>query len=90
MRCCKEPIAKEANHEDDATGRFRTAPAHPCAHGTCASLHIGSRFKYQALPGEKTLAACMAYVDLNLTVQGWQTHLKHPSTPQSDNVSNKH
>ncbi len=40
-------------------------PSHPCAHGTCASLHIGSRFKSQALPDEKALAACMAYVDLN-------------------------
>ncbi len=28
------------------------------AHGTCASLHIGSRFKSQALLDEKALAAC--------------------------------
>ena len=49
----------------EATGRFWAAPAHPCAHGTCASLHIGSRFKSQALLDEKALAACMAYVDLN-------------------------
>ena len=65
MRCTNEPIAREANHEDEATGRFWAAPAHPCAHGTCASLHIGGRFKSQALLDEKALAACMAYVDLN-------------------------
>ena len=59
-----EPIAREANHEDDATGRFWAAPVHPCAHGTCASLHIGGRFKSQALLDEKALAACMAYVVL--------------------------
>jgi len=65
MRCTIEPVAREANHEDEATGRFWAAPAHPCAHGTCASLHIGGRFKSQALLDEKALAACMAYVDLN-------------------------
>ncbi len=65
MRCTNEPVTREANHEDKATGRFWAAPAHPCAHGTCASLHIGSRFKSQALLDEKALAACMAYVDLN-------------------------
>ncbi len=65
MRCTNEPVAREANHEDKATGRFWAAPAHPCAHGACASLHIGGRFKSQALLDEKALAACMAYVDLN-------------------------
>ena len=65
MRCTNEPIAREANHEDEATGHFWAAPAHPCVHGTCASLHIGSRFKSQALLDEKALAACMAYVDMN-------------------------
>ncbi len=65
MRFTNEPIAREANHEDNVTGRFWAAPAHPCAHGTCASLHIGSRFKSQALLDEQALAACMAYVDLN-------------------------
>ena len=65
MRCTNEPIAREANHEDEATGHFWAAPAHPCAHGTCASLHIGGRFKSQALLDEKALAACMVYVDLN-------------------------
>ena len=65
MRCANEPIAREANHEDNASGHFWASPAHPCAHGTCASLHIGSRFKSQALLDEKALLACMAYVDLN-------------------------
>ncbi len=65
MRCVNEPIAREANHEDKATGRFWAAHAHPCARGTCASMHFGSRFKSQALLDEKALAACMAYVDLN-------------------------
>jgi hypothetical protein len=65
MRCVNEPIARGANQEDDATGRFWAAPANPCAHGTCASLHIGSRFKSQALLDEKALAVCMVYVDLN-------------------------
>ena len=65
MRCLNEPIAREANKEDNVTGRFWAAPAHPCAHGTCASLHIGRRFKSQALLDEQALATCIAYVDLN-------------------------
>ena len=65
MRCINETVAREANYEDNVTGRFWAAPAHPCTHGTCVSLHIGSRYKSQALLDEKALAACMAYVDLN-------------------------
>ena len=65
MRCTNEHIAQDANHEDNVTGRFWAAPAHPCAHGTCVFLHIGSRFKSQALLDEKALAACMVHVDLN-------------------------
>ena len=82
MRCANEPIAREANHEDSATGHFWAAPAHPCAHGTCASLHIGGRFKSQALLDEKALLACMAYVDLN------PIRAKIAKTPkQSDHTS---
>ena len=48
-----------------------TAPAgsgrsqRPVFRGTCASLHIGRRFKSQALLDEAALVACLAYVDLN-------------------------
>ena len=62
-------------------------PSHPCAHGTCASLHIGGRFKSQALLDEKALAACMAYVELNpirarmadSPEQSDQTSIKQPA-----------
>jgi hypothetical protein len=44
-----------------ASGRSRR----PVSRGTCASLHIGGRFKSQALFDEAALAAGLAYVDLN-------------------------
>ena len=80
------PVAREANHEDEATGRFWAAPAHPCAHGTCASLHIGSRFKSQALLDEKALAACMVYEEIMDTHKlSWNS----PITPPFNNVLKK-
>ena len=74
MRCLNEPIARQANQEDKATGRFYKCLPWHLPYGSASYLSCSKllqailwegRFKSQALLDEKALAACMAYVDLN-------------------------
>ncbi|MCZ4339966.1 hypothetical protein O4H34_21605, partial [Shewanella colwelliana] len=71
MRCLNEPIARQANQEDNCTGRFYSLPSMaltPWASRSCSRmLHAflwEGRFKSQALLDEVAVLACMAYVEL--------------------------
>jgi hypothetical protein len=65
MRVLNENIAREANQEDNCTGRFWAVLRILTPTALVASMHIGNRFKSQAILDESALAACMAYIDLN-------------------------
>lgn len=72
MRNINEPIARQANLEDNCTGRlYRTHPCVlPCgpSYGrskTFPTILWEGRFKSQTLLDEQALAACLTYVDLN-------------------------
>ena len=91
MRLLNEPIAPEANAEDQCTGRYYKT--RPCVlpfgpssrrSKTFQMFLWESRFKSQALCDESAVAACMAYVDLN------PIRAKMAKTPeQSDHTSVK-
>jgi putative transposase len=53
------------NYTYKRTGTLWATPAHPCAHGTCASLHIGGRFKSCVIDVENYFLICQRYIELN-------------------------